>query len=144
MSDHVWKIGDWAELYDTRCLVFYVTEDCCWVVKKVPRWGDDQREDTRMPLKNNPELKHLPDCIGWDWQPTPTPAPKYRPFANAAEFALNKGRWVYFCDNTNDQLLIYSFNNRGIFHAGKCTSWEAMFSQCKFDNGEPFGVEVTE
>jgi hypothetical protein len=95
-------------------------------------------------LWNNEELDHLPDCTGWDWQP-PKPEKKYRPFANAAEFAPHRGRWVYLLDDPADQLLICSFGDLGIFYLQSLTTWEAMFSQAKFaDDGTPFGVEVTE
>ena len=70
---------------------------------------------------------------------------KYRPFANAAEFAPHRGRWVYFCDDITNQLLPSSFQDRGIWHAKRITRWAELFSQCKFaDDGTPFGVEVTE
>lgn len=89
-------------------------------------------------------LTHLPGCTGWDWQP-PKPEPKYRPFANAAEYMPHRGRWIYFCDDVTNQLLPYSFKDRGIWHAKRFATWAELFSQCKFaDDGTPFGVEVTE
>jgi hypothetical protein len=97
-------------------------------------------------IQNNStwEFKPLPDCTGWDWQP-PKPEKKYRPFANAAEFMPHRGRWVYLLDDPADQLLICSFGDLGIFYLQSLTTWEAMFSQAKFDDdGTPFGVEVTE
>lgn len=68
--------------------------------------------------------------------------PRYRPFANAAEFAPHRGRWIYIGEDLSNQLLIYTFNDRGIWHAGNDTSWEAMFAQAKFDDGSPFGVKM--
>lgn len=66
--------------------------------------------------------------------------PTYRPFANAAEFSPHRGRWVCFHDVSN-QLLITSFDNKGVYHAGKFHSWVAMFAQADFDDGTPFGVK---
>jgi hypothetical protein len=75
--------------------------------------------------------------------PIDTPAPQYRAFANAAEYAPHKGRWVYFCDDLTNQLLPNSFKDHGIWHAQRFIDWDQMFSQAKFaDDGTPFGVNV--
>jgi hypothetical protein len=77
--------------------------------------------------------------------PIEPPAPQYRPFANAAEFAPHRGRWVCFCDDPYNQLLPYSFNDKYIWHANRSITWDEMFSQAKFaDDGSPFGVLITE
>lgn len=73
------------------------------------------------------------------------PVKKYRPFANAQEFKPHQKRLIYFCGDRSNCLQVYSFNDNGIWHAGKQTPWHAMFSQANFDDDEtPFGVEVTE
>jgi hypothetical protein len=75
--------------------------------------------------------------------PIDPPKPQYRPFANAAEYAPHKGRWVYFCDDPSNQLFIYSFHKGYVWHAGKSTTWDEMFAQAKFaDDGTPFGIKI--
>lgn len=66
--------------------------------------------------------------------------PVYRPFASAEEFKPHREKWVYFLGDISNQLLITSFTAKGIWHAGKHTTWEAMFSQARFEDASPFGV----
>jgi hypothetical protein len=89
------------------------------------------------------ELTHLPDCDGWDWQP-PKPEKKYRPFANAAEYMPHRDAWAITFNRI--QLRITMFDEMGVWHDGTEDRlvWSEVFRDLKFDDGTPFGVEVTE
>ena len=60
---HTYKIGEWFQLGILRYLVYRVDSNGYWGVglsgeSVLCAWTDRQP-------------KHLPDCTGWDWQPTP-------------------------------------------------------------------------
>lgn len=69
---------------------------------------------------------------------------QYRPFANAAEFEPHRDRWFkpkfpsYQCIRTT------AYNDRGHWVGEESDTWEQMFQNYIFDDGSPFGVEVTE
>jgi len=135
----------------------------------------------------SPDLRvtPLPDCTGWDWQPTkpshPTIpngwrllensetkeygdmfwtvfgwqdsdpcggkadtayirriAPQYRPFANAAEFALHRGRWMINI-GTGTIRRVDHYSDKGV----NGVDWETARRKWTFDDGSPFGVKVT-
>jgi hypothetical protein len=72
---------------------------------------------------------------------------KYRPFANGAEFKPHRDRWwkpkTFSLDIDPNDLLIHppqSYNRDGF---SGCT-WQQAFNGRVFDDGTPFGVEVTE
>jgi hypothetical protein len=118
-ADKEWQEGKVLQLLDDNSVGLYA-------------WGDRYRAVAWMPI---PEFKPLPD----------PPAPTYRPFANAAEFEPHKGRWIYLLKDRSNQMLICSFSERGVWHAGKFTYWHEMLSQAAFsDDGTPFGVKVEE
>ena len=77
---------------------------------------------------------------GWVYiVPIDPPKPKYRPFANAAEFAPYRDRWI--CtpgNNTVRRVEHYSDD-----HINGMT-WESLFRNRTFDDGSPCGVEVSE
>jgi len=64
---------------------------------------------------------------------------QYRPFANAEEFKPHRDRW--WKEKTKSYVYppsTYSDN----YHCG--SSWSTSFIDKLFDDGTPFGVEVTE
>jgi hypothetical protein len=68
---------------------------------------------------------------------------QYRPFANAEEFKPHRNRWwkwnpVKFPPNRNCPPLVYDDNGHG------AETWEQNFRDKVFDDGSPFGVEVSE
>lgn len=65
---------------------------------------------------------------------------KYRPFANAAEFEPHRGRWWRFKDESAELFSTYYYSNN--YHM--CHDWRDSFDKKVFDDGSPFGVEVTE
>ena len=199
MSEHAWKIGDWCE----------------WGIERHYLWKlCDFPGGIRIHLVNvagstayttieDPRLKHLPDCTGWTWQPTPklqlregawyeradgkivgplrydnefyraggyfygsngiapgaagynlirevpAPAPKYRPFANAAEFKPHRDRWLV---NKGGKLVgrVCGYDETDCYFIGPIGNgysgtWEKCFGHVVFDDTKlPFGVEVTE
>ena len=64
--------------------------------------------------------------------------PKYRPFANAAEFDPYRDRWII--DGTSRLKVVWYSD------ASLCTSkiwyWKEAFERFTFEDGSPFGVEV--
>jgi hypothetical protein len=68
---------------------------------------------------------------------------QYRPFANAEEFKPHRNRWwkwnpVKFPPNRNCPPLVYDDHGHG------AETWEQNFRDKVFDDGSPFGVEVSE
>jgi len=65
----------------------------------------------------------------------------YRPFANAAEFEPHRDRWCRIgdCDSRVQNVT----NERVYFRYSKFT-WEQAYIEITFDDGTPFGVEVSE
>lgn len=81
-------------------------------------------------------------------EPEP-PKPKYRPFANAAEFEPHRDRWVEYTSPRKGDTSFYRitcYDDERVWlgpdNGGK-TFTEAM-EVLKFDDGSPFGMEVTE
>lgn len=65
---------------------------------------------------------------------------QYRPFANAAEFEPHRDRWWRFKDESAELFSTYYYSNN--YHM--CHDWRDSFDKKVFDDGSPFGVEVTE
>jgi hypothetical protein len=65
---------------------------------------------------------------------------QYRPFANAAEFEPHRDRWWRFKKESNEFFRTYYYSDKS--HMGH--NWHESFAQKVFDDGTPFGVEVTE
>jgi len=64
---------------------------------------------------------------------------RYRPFANAEEFKPHRDRWW----RDKGKSYVYAPATYGDdYHCG--ASWESSFVNKLFDDGSPFGVEVTE
>ena len=77
---------------------------------------------------------------------------RYRPFANAAELKPYRDRWIQRSDvhDTKETLpagcfRVHAYNDHHIWTSdGRSFSYEQMLSEGKtFDDGSPFGVEVT-
>lgn len=64
---------------------------------------------------------------------------RYRPFANAAEFEPHRLRW--WKTNGNDRVNPPAYYNDS-YHGG--LSFDMCFTSRTFDDGTPFGIEVTE
>jgi hypothetical protein len=78
---------------------------------------------------------------------------QYRHFANAAEYEPHRDRWIQRSHkhDTKDTppagcFRVSSYSDDGVWTIdGKAISYRQMFSEGKtFDDGSPFGVEVTE
>ena len=69
---------------------------------------------------------------------------QYRPFANAAEFEPHRDRW--FCPKIkrNHVIKTSAYNEHRHWSGEEPDTWEKMFDEYVFDDGTPFGVEVTE
>lgn len=68
---------------------------------------------------------------------------KYRPFANAEEFAQHRDKWIDrngspgFCR-------VCAFDDEDVWIGDKRSTYEQLFQLHKFDDGTPCGVEVVE
>lgn len=73
---------------------------------------------------------------------------KFRPFANAAEFRPHRERWMTHPENTVvGEFQVVEFNDIGIWCNGmkKLMPYKTAFEiGLRFDDGTPFGIEVTE
>ena len=64
---------------------------------------------------------------------------KYRPFANPAEFEPHRDRWWRFKDESDGLFRTYYYSDKShMWH-----DWHQSFDKKVFDDGSPFGVEVT-
>ena len=70
---------------------------------------------------------------------------RYRPFANAAEFEPHRDKWLkQNSGNVSYRIKAYSYNDRFYYTGDDGDTWESMFNDFEFEDGTPFGVEVTE
>lgn len=78
---------------------------------------------------------------------------RHRPFANAAEFEPHRDKWIKrSCKSDGDRSLtpgcfrVSAYDDDSFWTVdGETTSYEGAFeSGKKFEDGTPFGVEVTE
>ena len=74
---------------------------------------------------------------------------QYRPFANAAEFEPFRDRWIEYTSPNHGDCSFYrvtSFHSERVWlgpdNSGK--TYREAFHCLKFDDGTPFGIEVTE
>ena len=68
----------------------------------------------------------------------------YRPFANAAEFKPHRDRWVRFYEGClTKKIGAYSEPEVEIIGDGNW-GYDAAFASYVFDDGTPFGVDVSE
>ncbi len=80
---------------------------------------------------------------------------RYRPFANAAEFAPHRDRWVCVANGIDEEISIDSsdvgeclrLQGYGDLSIATWYGWcafETAFECFMFDDGSPFGIEVSE
>ena len=69
--------------------------------------------------------------------PIDPPAPQYRPFANAAEFAPHRDRWIRTPGQETIRQVIH-YSDRGV----DGMTYRMLFEERTFDDGSPFGVKV--
>ena len=74
---------------------------------------------------------------------------RYRPFANAAEFEPHRDRWIrriYNGDLSSAGCFkFYAYDDIGVYDMGEHFTYQEMFNDGRqFDDGTPFGIEVTE
>lgn len=65
---------------------------------------------------------------------------QYRPFANAKEFEPHRDRWWRFKNESEELFGTYYYSDN--FHTWH--DWRESFDKKVFEDGSPFGVEVTE
>ena len=72
---------------------------------------------------------------------------QYRAFANAAEYEPHRDRWVEYtspnCDYSMYQISAYSSQRVWLGPNATGIEYREAFHCLKFDDGTPFGVEVT-
>ena len=69
---------------------------------------------------------------------------KFRSFANAAEFEPFRDRWVRHKSNSDSCMRIDGYGNKGVTIQGCVHDFDEMLEDRTFDDGTPFGIEVTE
>lgn len=74
---------------------------------------------------------------------------QYRPFANAAEFEPFRDRWIrrtYNGDLSNAGCFkFHAYDDIGVYDVGVHFTYQEMLEDGRqFDDGTPFGIEVTE
>ena len=70
---------------------------------------------------------------------------QFRPFANAAEFEPHRDKWIKRkSGNVDHRIKTHSYNNLKHYTGDIGDTWQAMFDDYEFEDGTPFGVEVTE
>jgi hypothetical protein len=74
---------------------------------------------------------------------------RYRPFANAAEFKPHRDRWIRFAsDDSSACWKVSWYRDDGVFlnHGPerRHLTFGLVFEEWTFDDGTPFGVEVTD
>ena len=69
---------------------------------------------------------------------------QFRPFANAAEFEPHRDRWFRVKMQPGHTIRTSAYDDRRHWSGEECDTWEKMFADYEFEDGTPFGVEVTE
>jgi hypothetical protein len=69
---------------------------------------------------------------------------QYRPFANAEEFKPHRDRWVRLKHTNIEKELGYRRFNYVYENGTNGEEWAVMFKKYVFEDGTPFGVEVSE
>ena len=73
---------------------------------------------------------------------------QYRPFANAKEFAPHRDRWLMHPEGqANGAFQVLEYDDTGIWANGMTEKMSYAIVKnngLRFDDGSPFGVEVTE
>ncbi|NBV43316.1 hypothetical protein EBR96_11205 [bacterium] len=66
---------------------------------------------------------------------------QYRPFANAEEFKPHRDRWWRWKEDPNYSHPPCCYSDK--FHGRWAYDWSESFCEKMFDDGSPFGVEIT-
>lgn len=84
--------------------------------------------------------------LGWAVVLRKIEKPKqYRPFANAAEFEPHRDKWIkQKLENADHRFKTQAYSNLMHYAGQDGEEWEAAFDYFEFEDGTPFGVEVTE
>ena len=70
---------------------------------------------------------------------------QYRPFANAAEFEPHRDRWIrQTLGDSVSFTRIDGYGKEGVTIQGNAYTYQQLLDKRTFDDGSPFGVEVTE
>jgi len=69
---------------------------------------------------------------------------QYRPFANAAEFEPHRDRWVRYRGDDYGGSRVAFYDNTHARIDDDVDNWNGHFKDYTFDDGTPFGIEVTE
>ena len=71
--------------------------------------------------------------------------PKYRPFANAAEYEPHRSKWVQRQRDSgwSGNCLVVAYDDEGIDLCTYDGTWQAAFENLRFEDGTPFGVRVS-
>lgn len=69
---------------------------------------------------------------------------RYRPFANAAEFEPHRDRWVRYRGDDYGGSRVAFYDNTHARIDDDVDNWNGHFKDYTFDDGTPFGIEVTE
>lgn len=131
---HEWKFGDWAHS-PLGIIRFIAYHGDMWFLCA---------DGLVRPLEGKNAI-YLPGCTGFDWTPEDPKKqiePRYRPFANAAEFAQLGYKWVmnWSGDNPSYRKMITEFDDDGVWEGEDCISWDDMARRYRFEDGTPFGV----
>lgn len=69
---------------------------------------------------------------------------QFRPFANAAEFGPHREKWFRGKMQPWHIIRTSAYDDKRHWSGEECDTWEKMFAEYEFEDGTPFGVEVTE
>ena len=69
---------------------------------------------------------------------------QFRPFANAAEFEPHRDKWLKLKSHGDHRIKTHSYNDHKHYTGDVGDTWQTMFDDYEFEDGTPFGVEVTE
>ena len=69
---------------------------------------------------------------------------QYRPFANAAEFEPHRDRWIKRKNSLGSASNFSGYGDKGVVMHGEVFTFDGLFLDHTFDDGTPFGIEVTE
>lgn len=101
---------------------------------------DGHYYNSRDPNQND-IIEHLPNCDSFTWVP-PKSKPVYRPFANAAEFAPHRDRWIqrFYGDGC---FKVVAYDDTSVYTRDGESRYTTYFTNgFKFEDGTPFGVLV--
>lgn len=138
---HQYKVGDWVRVIESRYGIPVGTETQIELIDANGHYW----------LSGKLTLTVYPNGTCWagnEFEPCDPPAPKYRPFANAAEFLPHANRILKYTKNErNHHIRVDAFNDKDWFMSGseQDQDYQYMLDYYVFaDDGSPCGVLVTE